>query len=211
MRNLFILLILLFTGFSVCAQRTKKKPPPPPKILTEKQMRAELQKSDCRFRYHYTPAQQRLQNYPFNSAVRIQLVSFGFLEELMDSSGKTFDRAGDGIPFENDTVNYARIKEVITLSPTQTDSLTHILYNTGYKNDTPSLTSISYGCYMPRNAIIFLDAAGKVFAWIEICFECEGFRVSGPKVKTGVFCNGKYELLRRFFKQTGLVYGVVPE
>jgi hypothetical protein len=56
-----------------------------------------------------------------------------------------------------------------------------------------------------------VDVSGKTFAYIELCFECMGHRVSSTRVNTGDFCEQKYELLENFFKDSGILFGTIEK
>lgn len=63
-------------------------------------------------------------------------------------------------------------------------------------------------CYNPRNAILFLDIDNKVFEFIEICFECDKTEESSDKVNLGIMCNQKLDMVKEFFKEVGVEYGI---
>jgi hypothetical protein len=157
-------------------------------------MEMEEKNRNCSFRASYT-AIQRLKFYPFNQAKEIKIVSFENLDSGMVEGT---------LPMSKGSVDLTKLKEAESLSHVQIDQLTNLLYNIGYGGPF-SIISES-GCYNPRNAILFLDSANKVFAFIELCFECEGHRISSSKVKAGEFCNEKYELLKTFFLSNGITY-----
>jgi ribosomal protein L40E len=64
------------------------------------------------------------------------------------------------------------------------------------------------GCYSPRNAIIFLDRAGKFVAELEICFQCEGYELRPKEFHAGDMRRCKYDELRKLFARAGVHYGV---
>jgi hypothetical protein len=170
--------------------------PGKPRPLTVKEEKEDEKNLNC----FYKPtlnAKQRSQFYPFNQAVDIKLVSFTLPDSLL---------MGGEVPMKGDNVDFSKLKEVITLNKVQVDTLTDILYNQRYGG--PFYT-FGEGCYYPRNAILFIDSKGESFAFIELCFECFGFKVSSNKIKAGDFCNQKYELLRAFFVQRGITIGTV--
>jgi hypothetical protein len=45
---------------------------------------------------------------------------------------------------------------------------------------------------------------------MEICFACEQFLAFPRRFQTGEFCNQKFELLKTFFRQAGIRYGLEP-
>jgi hypothetical protein len=108
---------------------------------------------------------------------------------------------GNRIPIIEDTVDYSKLDKIKAINDAETDTLTDILYNIGYKRAVKvSLSS----CYDPRNAILFIDNTGRTFAYIEICFECNGYRLSSSEIITGEFCSQKYDYLRLFFERNGI-------
>ena len=151
---------------------------------------------------------ERLNIYPFSQAVKIQLVSF---ENGYDSEPRDYLR--DSLPRINDTLCYSKLKEVKTLSTVQIDSLSDLIHNYGFKfryklkGNVYFIASTSQ-CYIPRNAIVFLNDENKVFEYIEICFECKKTRNSSDKVNIGVKCNQKLNLIKKFFKRVGIDYGI---
>ena len=148
---------------------------------------------------------ETLKLYPFNKAKQIQLVSF-----------KSSPNYKDSLPRMNDTVCYSKLFEVKSLIPSQVDTLTDIIHNYGFKftykpkRRVYFIGSVSQ-CYNPRNAILFLDKDNKVFEFIEICFECERTRTSSDRVSLGTNCNQKLLLVKEFFGQAGIEYGIAQE
>ena len=136
---------------------------------------------------------QRLKQYPYNKSSQIQLVSF----------------EGRKIPVLNDTISYSMLKEVKILTLLQIDSLTDLLYNVGFGGTI--LIEEEMNCYDPRNAIIFIDSAGKAFEYIEICFECQQFVVSSEKINFGDICNQKFSMLKKQFINAGILYGTLDQ
>lgn len=179
------------------------------RYATEKQQEAFDKSQDC-FKYVSKPFAQRLKNYPFSKAAQIQLVSFKRHNDTLNGAIIMSDK--DSLPRKNDTICYSRLFEVKNLTYAQVDKLTDILYDYGYrkelKDDGLIYIETSLQCYNPRNAILFLDANGKAFEFIEICFECEKTRESSSKISLGVMCNQKLNLLKNFFKDVGLAYGI---
>lgn len=136
---------------------------------------------------------ERLKKIPFNNANQIVVVSYpGAL------NSKT--------PVLHDTICTSETIDFIRLSSDQTDQLTDILYNYNYSLEPVSGQQSQAGCYYPRHSIIFLDKSKKVTAYLEICFECKGIESNIPEEHFGVFCAGKYELLRDFFASIGITF-----
>lgn len=148
----------------------------------------------------------RLKIYPFNKSTQIQLVSF---KGGVDTSAWQDMIIRDSLPRLNDTVAYAALTEVAALSFGEVNKLTYILFNYGYAG------SIKIGtinqCYYPRNAILFLDKQGKVFEYIEICFECSRTKESSDKISLGEMCSEKMNMLKGIFKSAGITYGITKE
>ncbi len=155
------------------------------------------------------PFAARIKNYPFNLATQIQLVSFRNIDTSQFQNMKDID----SLPRLNDTVCYSKLKEIRNLTFAQVDKLTDILYNVGYFGKTYISGVVNIGsmtmCYNPRNAILFLDTNGKIFEFIEICFECRKTKESSPKIYLGEMCEQKLGMIKTFFKTAGISYGVV--
>ena len=166
-----------------------------PRILTRKEMANDEKNQNC-FYHHKYSALQRLKFFPFNQAKEIRLVSFAQPDSVI---------TGGEIPMNKETVDTSKLIESRVVSPADINILTDLLYNRGFRG--PFYTHSRVLCYNPRNAILFLDQDGKVFAFIELGFECDGHRLSSGKVKAGDFCNQKYDLLRTFFATHGIKYG----
>lgn len=144
----------------------------------------------------------RLKKYPFNLTAQIQFVSFGDGVYLTDNE----ILRQDSLPRILDTVLYSRLKEVKTLTYTQVDKLTDILYNYGFRGTTYSMNEAA--CYNPRNAILFLDSKGKIIELIEICFECRKTSESSDRITLGEMCEQKLDMLFGLFKYVGIEYGI---
>lgn len=133
-----------------------------------------------------------LKKYPFTKTAQIKLVSF----------------KGTTLPFENDTVCFSKLTEIQTLTLSQIDSLTDLMYNVGFGGTILIVEELS--CYNPRNAILFIDSSGKTFEFIEICFECEQVVCSSEMVDFGEICNEKFSLVKKQFLHAGIKYGIHP-
>jgi hypothetical protein len=185
--SMAILVILLVTiSSSAYAQLTSEE--------------IEDQNRECVVRYK-TNASDRRQNYPFNLASEVRLVSFDFI-----SDSTTFERR---LPKKNKRVDVSKLLEQVALTDSQVDSLTYILFNVGYRGKVS--TGLTRFCYEPRNAILFMNLAGQPFEFIEICFECIELRLSSRSIKTGEFCDQKYDLLKAFFKRRGIEFGTTDQ
>jgi hypothetical protein len=159
-------------------------------------------------------AAQRLKFYPFNKAVQVKLVAFYGLSDpnVQISIDSTAQKAQQRIkywlyPFNGNQIDSTQFMEVKLLDKTQVNKLTDILYNIGERAPN-TFPYPNYKCYEPRNAIVFINSRGKIFAYIEICFQCQRIRTVPENMKMGQFCDGKLALLKKYLADQGIVYGV---
>jgi hypothetical protein len=201
MAGQFIFIAFLILTHSVYGQKNNLAKIPPG-VPTKKEMEAEERNHNCIRKINKTFT-ARLKNYPFSISTQIQFVSF------MGSS-RTVDHeivyTNDSLPRLNDTVCYSKLHEIKTLTFSQVDKLTDILYNYGYRGVIYTMSETM--CYNPRNAILFLDSTGKVFEFIEICFECDKTRESSDKISLGDLCDQKMSMLKDLFKKIGIEFGI---
>jgi hypothetical protein len=188
--SLYIFLIICNCSFGQL-QRLEGSP----RQLTEKEEKIDAENRNCIYQTKFT-AQQRLEIFPFKKAAKIQIVSFDKPDSII---------SGGEIPINDKSVEYSKLKEIKTLNSIEIDTLTDILYNNIYKGHF--FTSFKSNCYNPRNAILFIDPSGQDYAFIELCFQCNGFRTNSEDVQTGDFCDQKYNLLRSFFVRLGIAFG----
>jgi len=224
MKKHVALLLIVLAVNAVFAQGKKRRQPLLPPTIAEQ--KAFSYHNDCVHRNTYTTA-QRLKFYPFNKAAKVILVSFygplpnmepvdtvpnykplhGFKLPGLDTVGKL------KYPFEKKQIDYSAFMEQVTLTKTQVNKLTDIFYNIG-KRGTPlppgmlEIADPGVKCYNPRNAILFVNAKGETFAYIEICFECERFELHPEKIKIWDWCDDKWGLIRNYFASTGIRWGV---
>ncbi len=173
--------------------------PGPVRPLTDEEEAASKRNFHCIRQDKYSP-EERLTFLPFSKAKHIKLISFKQPPGVV---------MGGQVPTRRGYVDYSNVEQVETLSAAQVDSLTDILYNTGYRGVFHLYSKAR--CYEPRNAIVFEDDKGRGFAYIELCFACDQYRVSSKKVNAGDFCAEKFDLLKAFFAQAGVKYGVESE
>jgi hypothetical protein len=185
-------LFFIIASFILLGNCFGQKVKPPSPYSSKKEQEIEDRNQNCIKSKHYSFS-ARLKTYPFNLSSQIQLVSF------------KNDCCEGSLPIINDTIQYSKIIEVKTLLLQQVDNLTDILYNYGYRGPTNTISASS--CYIPRNAILFLDSKGNVIEFIEICFQCRGTRESSRKIDIGEMCEQKFDMLRAFFKKAGIEYG----
>jgi hypothetical protein len=158
--------------------------------------------TECARRAHKSFS-TRLKNYPFNLTAKIQLVSF---LGKMDTVDNEIVFKNGSLPILNDTICYSKLNEIKTLTFTEVDRLTDILYNYGFLGKV-RIMSIDE-CYNPRNAILFIDKNGTAFEFIEICFECKRTRESSERISLGEMCDQKLDMIKEIFKNAGIEYGV---
>ncbi len=187
-----LILSLLLSQFGFGQQTKLKvvpyKPPTKKEIQTEQNNHHCVKRKNDQFNI-------RIKNYPFSMATQIQLVSF-----------KSDYKNEDSLPRINDTICYSKLMEIKSITFSQVDKLTDIFFNYGYRGPV-HLGSLA-SCYNPRNAILFLDDKGKVFEYIEICFECNETKKSSEKISLGQMCDEKMGMLKDFFKTVGVEYGI---
>jgi hypothetical protein len=214
-----IFCLLCFTCFAQKKKRDIIEPPlgPPSRAdydVLEKRMA-------CIHRNTYLPG-ERLKFFPFNQHKKVILISFEPPELRAEIIYTDTTTASINTPIKEEVyptllkkkqkLDLTRLKEKKILSALEVDKLTDILYNFGYTS-TKSYKGLliaeseGYRCYEPRNAIVFLDEKGLIAEYIEICFECYNRKESSEKMKTGQFCNEKYDLIKKYFRATGIKYG----
>lgn len=181
-----ILFVLILFSTAVFAQE-KQHPPPPPirkKVIRSNQIKYSLLK--------------RSSFYPFNKCSQIKLVSFGL--HLDSNQLKIEDNCK--LPTLNDTICFSKLDETKTLTKSQIDTLSDILYNECSRWNFANYTEA--GCYYPRNAILFFDKDGRAFEYLEIAFDCTLIKLSNSKFIKPDLCDHMYEKLQAFFTSNGL-------
>jgi len=151
----------------------------------------------------------RLNEYPFNAAVKVRIVSFNldYDGELVitpigstEANEKELPVNLSNIVGRNDLPGFAQSKMLTLIEVTK---LTDILYNVCPKYIISSYTKL--GCYEPRNAILFYDENDQVFQYIEICFECRENETKPKKLNIlDNFCSYGYDELKTFFEENGI-------
>jgi hypothetical protein len=177
------------------------------KLASEKEHRLLDESKKCG-KIYSIPSADRIKNYPFSKAEKIQLVSY------KNHTEGQINYYIDSLPRMNDTVCYSKLFEIVTLRKAQVDSLTDVLYNYGHKSTYTAPNGVYFigsdkSCYNPKNAILFLDQENNVFEFIEICFECDKWKTSSEKIKMGESCSDKMTLLKDFFAVSGIRYGTI--
>lgn len=199
-RQLLVITTLLLTQASFGQKKNLTKGPPKPP--TKKEAEIEERNHNCVKKINKSFS-ARIKNYPFNNTAQVQLVSFIGGNRNIENKAEYIN---DSLPRQNDTISYSKLNEIRTLTITQIDKLTDILYN--YEYAGPIRTMTTSLCYIPKNAILFLDKNSKVFEFIEICFECDRIKESSEEISLGDLCDQKIDMLKIFFNEAGIKYGI---
>jgi hypothetical protein len=198
------------------------------KLMAEEERNWKPYFDNCVFVNEYS-VKQRLMAYPYSKAVKVLAVSYPcFCDNvdagiIIDSPGRSIDtlpkKVNDtllktGLNVKNGVLNYSSIKEVKVLTQSQINQLTNTIYNTDFKVRGHFEIPILFeqgggGCFDPRNALLFVDKNGKIFDYIEICFECHVADSKSRKITLGPGCDQKFELLRQYFISLGIKYGTI--
>ncbi|HVW12808.1 MAG TPA: hypothetical protein VHB54_03250 [Mucilaginibacter sp.] len=168
--------------------------------------------TDCVFTHQYTIA-QRLRKYPFNKAAKILAISYDGSAEpnvdinIGDDTTKEVKRKPHGLIFHSDTLDMSNLFEIKQLTPEEINRLTNIVFNTRVRipnyNPDPGTK-----CFEPRNALVFYNKEGKVFDYIEVCFECMNYESKSNKLfLTSAYCNQQFDLIKKFLTDIGIKFG----
>lgn len=152
----------------------------------------------------------RLKKYPFNKAVKILAVSYHYNSSVTHLKKSKQPFSNYDLHINNGILDSTTLVEIKLLNQYQINKLTNIIYNITY-GDAPIHTADHMSCFMPRNALIFIDKDGKVFDYLEICFECLNAESQSDRITIGTVCNQKYQILKRFFVKLGIKTGTIYE
>jgi len=187
------------TGFQEYKRRWEKHP---------------LSYDDCVFIDRFS-LRQRLAKYPFSKAAKIVAVSYAWGEPrhdiLVDDTVARQPDTGfrSDLHVENGKLSYSSLKEIKTLNQSQISALTNIIYNTAYRKKGTRMPDPGYACFSPRNALLFYDKHGRIYDYLEICFECEKTSSPSDKITVGTDCTQKLDLLKKFLLDVGIKYGTL--
>ncbi|TPG41979.1 hypothetical protein EAH81_06555 [Flavobacterium pectinovorum] len=159
---------------------------------------------------------KRINSYPFNKASQIKIISYNLNSDGMTRvSAETYDKEtgrtvttldyniGIELPRKNlDSLSLENVTQIKTLNLSQVEKLSDILYNTCSRLNT-NCSEIIRGCYLPRNAILFFDENGKVFDYLELCFECKT-KESFGKIENLDLSDYMYNDLEKYFNNLGI-------
>lgn len=168
----------------------------------------ELNKLNCKKVEKYS-ADARLKLYPYNIASQVMLISFddGGVGKIQGEEFQKF--LDDNLNKVLDASLLSQITEKEILSKAETTELTNIIYNYTFTKP-PTILSIA-NCYMPSNAILFLDKNNKLLGFIELCFLCNRYRESSKKITMADDCSQKIDMLKTFFLKKGIKYGTTEK
>lgn len=184
-----IVLVLLLSQCTISRNKNKDQTPPPPptgKKATDQR---------C-YRNGNLSAAERSGRYPFSKAGKVIFIAFD------GKAGKT--------PVHNGLLDTGQVKAMKVLDQKQVNALTDLIFNYNYSKKNQLVVHAEPGCYIPRNAILFTDEEARVFAYIEICFECYKYKSSEEQVNLGASCEDKLDLLKKLFKNAGVPTTFVP-
>ena len=143
---------------------------------------------------------ERNKIYPYNVSNKIILATY--LQKENGVMGGEMQAYFSSLKEDRNLFDKKRFNEFIYLNDNQKNELTEIIFNYGYKKNIN--IGINSGCYMPNNAILFLDKDDNLLEFIEICFDCNQFRTSNEKITLGDKCMQKMNLLDNFFLKSGI-------
>lgn len=179
--------------------------------------------------YGKKTVEERRATFPFRDAKKVALVAF-------PSPNMSVANSDTGETLKIDSLNLVRwhykiiksfelpekeykyfVTEIIELNQSSIDTLSNLLLKYKLKKDKlpREYNFLGWGCYEPRNAILFLDENNNVFNWIEVCFECYQFcQLSNETILNFNKFSGLNEsfkmidFIKEFFIANGIKYGV---
>lgn len=131
-----------------------------------------------------------LDKYPFNKANSIMLASFQNLQFVNDTLSivKCVE-----IPKTNGKVNVGEFKELVKLNKSEYEKLQDILFSKSIEENIIGKGNCSETGY----AVLFFDAKGNVFEYIQFCYNCKTLSSS---FNQNLLKNEDYEKLEQFKK-----------
>lgn len=126
--------------------------------------------------------------YPYRAIHSIKVVSF-----------KGFE-----IPKTNGQIDLKKMFEIKSLDVNLTNKMLDIMAN--YDNKGMGM-DIAF-CWDPRNAVVFLDKSEKVIGYIEICFDCQQYKIQPEELPISNFCNEKMDAVQGLMIRAGISHGM---
>ena len=170
---------------------------------------------DCVFTHKYSIT-QRLKKYPFSRAAKILAISYnGGLPPNVDviigeDTTKKKKTKPYGLLIHNGALDTSSVFELKKLTPKQVIRLTNMMFNTDIKvhYNINDYADPGYSCFQPRNAFLFIDTNGKVFDYVEICFECKKTESKSDKIHIDN-CNQSLDMTKKFLTDLGIKFGTL--
>jgi hypothetical protein len=136
------------------------------------------------------PVPKMEETFPFSEADKVVVISFFHMDYQPDDNNYKIQ---DGkVPFDESIV-----KESIVLDKKQQQQLFTIL-----NTETVPKDNTMADCYMPEHRITF-SKEGKVIAFLEVCLQCVGSRVSEDFTPVKLH-RDKMNELQQFFRNVGI-------
>lgn len=150
---------------------------------------------------------ERFSRFPFVLSSQIKVIAFKGSSSSVP--GQDLIKHINSITVGKDTFDPTLYDEVATLNSEQINQLTDIIFN--YTYTKKPYESADAKCYMPRNAIFFLDKNNVIVAYLELCFGCNNYRSSNERLTIGEYCDKKYDMLKAIFASSKIEFGITTE
>lgn len=136
---------------------------------------------------------QMKNTFPFSQAAKIEIISFPADKFRSSEAFQNYDIVDGKMQFDESI-----ILQRIVLNKSQIENLFDILYE--YK-ETDEFRGAD--CYNPNHRVIFYDNKGKIIAFLELCFICEGYKLSLGFTPEKIY-HTKFNQLETYFKSVGV-------
>ena len=131
--------------------------------------------------------------FPFSQAAKVEIISFPEDKFRLTETEQTYDIVDGKMQFDESI-----ILQRIVLDNKQKEVLFGILYDYKKKDEFHGAD-----CYRPNHRILFYDDKQRIIAFLEICFICEGYKLSAG-FKPEELYHDKFTQLETFFKSVGV-------
>jgi hypothetical protein len=205
--GLWILVVCLFLSCQPNYLRAKKT-----KFLRDPD--SLRQAALCTYTGRFTKEERR-GFFPFSKARKIEIITYEnpsfyaptFVDEYYAKARfpkRHEQKQATNRKSSNQETVTATIIDTTALTDAQIDKLTDVLFNYDYSDNSVHFVEVGASCYQPRHSFIFYNRNNRAFAKTDICFSCQRIEWSNKKIKSLPFCNGKWDLLRSFFRECGV-------
>jgi hypothetical protein len=145
--------------------------------------------------------------FPYSETTSIKLVSFKYEYPEVESDTGDIEVPvyEPELPKTNGKVDLTKMFETKTLDNKLAKRVMDILVN----YDNGDRTREIHFCYEPRNGIIFFDKSDNIVGFVELCFDCFGYKYEPSAMEITKFCDEKFNVLKDVFKEAGIIYGTV--